>query len=218
MKHRPLKQLCGLLATAAIALVLIGCNGKDGATGATGATGAAGTPGAPGAPGTPGANGGQVINVPALTAAEWSALSLTGTVTGVTVPTTGAITPTVKFKVINQNGVPVVGLGQNGPDGYNAHLAFTIAKFVPQSTNATYATTIPSHWVNYEFVQMPTTAVPTGSITRPRRIRNQRPPSRTTATALPSYAFALDLGQAAEHRHRSRGDPCSALHVADSAT
>ena len=165
MKHRPLKQLCGLLATAAIALVLIGCNGKDGATGATGATGAAGTPGAPGAPGTPGANGGQVINVPALTAAEWSALSLTGTVTGVTVPTTGAITPTVKFKVINQNGVPVVGLGQNGPDGYNAHLAFTIAKFVPQSTNATYATTIPSHWVNYEFVQMPTTAVPTGSIT-----------------------------------------------------
>ena len=34
MKHRPLKQLCGLLATAAIALVLIGCNGKSGATGA----------------------------------------------------------------------------------------------------------------------------------------------------------------------------------------
>ena len=40
MKHRPLKQLCGLLATTAVALSLIGCNGKAGQTGATGAAGA----------------------------------------------------------------------------------------------------------------------------------------------------------------------------------
>ncbi len=57
MMHRPLKQLCGLLATAAIALVLIGCNGKDGANGATGATGAAGAAGTAGAAGATGSTG-----------------------------------------------------------------------------------------------------------------------------------------------------------------
>ena len=57
MKHRPLKQLCGLIATAAIALALVGCNGKDGQIGANGTNGTNGVNGVNGTNGVNGVNG-----------------------------------------------------------------------------------------------------------------------------------------------------------------
>ena len=44
------------------------------------------------------------------------------------------------------------------------HLGFSIAKLVAESKDATTQNTIPSKWVNYEFVKMPTTAAANGSI------------------------------------------------------
>jgi OmcA/MtrC family decaheme c-type cytochrome len=142
------------------------------------------------------ATGGLVINVPALSAADWSGLSLMGTVTSVKIPATGAGTPVVKFKVTTQNNVPVVGLAQKGPDGFSAHLAFTIAKLVAGTTDPTSGATTPSHWVNYEFVKMPTTAAPKGSV-----VATPDPESNGTLVdnndGTYQYTFNLDVTQAA---------------------
>ena len=162
MKHRPLKQLCGLLASAAIALVLIGCNGKSGATGANGANGPAG-PAGPAGPGTPGGSGASgVVNVGsnAITnttaieaqAAAWKDLQPTVTVTGITI----ASAPVVTFKVADMFGKPVVGLGNtakksNAPVASLTNLAFSMAKLVPAANGS------PSKWVSYMVTTVPTT-------------------------------------------------------------
>ncbi|HEY3270195.1 MAG TPA: OmcA/MtrC family decaheme c-type cytochrome [Geothrix sp.] len=136
MQHRPLKQFCGLVATAAIALVLIGCNGKSGAAGA---------PGAPGAPGTNGINGTSAavtLNAAQLTPSEWSQLTLNGTVSSVTMG--GA--PVVNFKVTDKKGVPVIGLAQkDAATGKYLNFGFALAKLVP----ADAVTGSPTRWVNY---------------------------------------------------------------------
>jgi OmcA/MtrC family decaheme c-type cytochrome len=141
-------------------------------------------------------NDGLVLNVPAMTGDEWSALSLMGTVTGVKIPTTGAGTPIVSFKVTNQNGVPVAGLGQKGPDGFSGHFAFTIAKLVASITDPTTSAIVPSQWVNYEFVKMPTATAPQGSVV-------VTPDPETNGTLVDNedgtyeYTFNLDVTQAA---------------------
>ncbi len=120
MQRPSLQKLCGLLATTAIALVLIGCNGKAGQNGVNGA---------PGAPGNTYVN---TVNASQLTQAEWSALNLQGAVS------TAAVSgkPTVTFTITNDLGTPVSGLTA-------ANMGFGIAKLIPQSGSA------PSRWVNY---------------------------------------------------------------------
>ncbi len=140
MKHRPLKQLCGLLASAAVALVLIGCNGSSGQNGANGTNG------------TNGSNALVTINAANLSAAEWGATSFSGSVSSVDL---SKGTPIVNFSVTS-NGTPVVGLGFTSQSatakypGY-ANLAFTIAKLVPGTGPGT------TQWVNYIVTSSPTT-------------------------------------------------------------
>ena len=99
MHSNPVRALGGLVLVTAVALSTFACKGSNGSAGA------------------PGKTGGQAINVPALTTAEWSALSLQATVTSATVATSGTSTPVVKFTVTNDKGVPVIGLGQMVPMG-----------------------------------------------------------------------------------------------------
>jgi OmcA/MtrC family decaheme c-type cytochrome len=144
MKHRPLKQLCGLIATAAIALVLIGCNGKSGSTGATGATGATGPAGPGGPTGPTGPAATTVVDAARLTPEQWAALKPAGTVTSVTMG--GA--PVVNFKIADEAGNGIKGLEQfytAGTPNTLRNFAFTVAKLVPE--NAT--TKAPSKWLSY---------------------------------------------------------------------
>lgn len=160
MKHRPLKQVCGLLATAAITLVLAGCNGsagQNGANGATGATGPAGPAGGSGPTGPTGPVGQVALNVAALTPDEWANLSLTGTVQSVAVSASSGA-PVVNFTVTDKNNMPITGLASFTTKNSTAlvksyaNVAFTIAKLVPRTDD------VPSHWVNYIVTSMPTTA------------------------------------------------------------
>lgn len=133
----------GLLALMISALS--GCGGNDGATGATGA------PGTPGAPGT----GGSVVATN-LTAAQW--LVLKPSIDPASISVTIASPPVVKFKVTDQYGNPLVGLGGQRklstalvPTNYN--MFFTLAKLVPPAVGDPS----PSKWVNY-LVTTPTAA------------------------------------------------------------
>ena len=122
----------GLMAL--IFSVLSGCGGSDGATGATGA---------PGAPGTPG-TGGSVVAAN-LTAAQW--LALKPNIDPASISVTINSPPVVKFRVTDQYGNPLIGLGGQRksstalvPTNYN--MFFTLAKLVPVTGG-------PSKWVNY---------------------------------------------------------------------
>ncbi|MDP1831660.1 MAG: OmcA/MtrC family decaheme c-type cytochrome [Geothrix sp.] len=150
MKHRPLKQLYGLLATAAIALVLIGCNGSAGQSGTNGTNGTNGTDGT---------NATNVVDAALLTPVQWTALKPTGTITAVTVPATGAGTPVVDFRLVDPAGNGIKGLGGFTSKSATAtlfsypNLAFALAKLVPEDA----ATKAPSKWVSYIVNTIPTT-------------------------------------------------------------
>ncbi len=160
MKHRPLKQLCGLLATAAVALVLIGCNGSSGQNGANGTNGINGINGTNGTNGT---NTVVTVNAAGLTPEEWGNLSLKGAITSAT----AGATTTVNFSVTDAYGVPVSGLGftkfNAATDKYTSYsnMAFIIDKLVP-GTNGS-----PSQWVNYIVTTTPTVKAPTAGPSKP---------------------------------------------------
>ena len=139
MKHRPLNQLCGLLASTAVALVLIGCNGSSGANGQNGIAGLNGTNG------TNGTNGIVTINAAKLSASDWSSLSLTGAIKSVTV----SGQPVVTFSITNSAGVAITGLAQKNATGNYPNFGFSMAKLVPGANGS------PSRWVNYFVVQTP---------------------------------------------------------------
>ena len=88
-------------AALALSLGLAGCGGSDGSAGPTGATGAPGAPGATGPAGPPGPSGSAAITLtPTTPPAEFAALDLTVTVTGVTI----ASPPVVNFKLATASG------------------------------------------------------------------------------------------------------------------
>src|SRR5450759_1646065 len=87
----------GLLALMISALASCG--------GSTGSTGQAGAPGTPGTPGTPG----SVVNATNLTAAQW--LALKPNIDPASISVTINSPPVVKFRVTDQYGNPLVGLG-----------------------------------------------------------------------------------------------------------
>ena len=90
MQNRPLKKLCGLLATAAIALVLIGCRGAAGQNGTNGTNGTNGSNG-PGGPAGPT----YALDASTFTPDQWGELTLKGTITSVTMGTA----PVVNFAI-----------------------------------------------------------------------------------------------------------------------
>ena len=113
---------------------LSGCGGNDGATGPAGA---------PGTPGTPGTGGS--VAATNLTAAQWQALK--PSIDPASISITINSPPVVKFRVTDQYGNPLVGLGGQRklstaltPTNYN--MFFTLAKLVPVTGG-------PSKWVNY---------------------------------------------------------------------
>src|SRR5674476_403591 len=113
---------------------LSGCGGNDGSTGPAGA---------PGTPGTPGTGGS--VAATNLTAAQWQALK--PSIDPASISITINSPPVVKFRVTDQYGNPLVGLGGQRklstaltPTNYN--MFFTLAKLVPVTGG-------PSKWVNY---------------------------------------------------------------------
>jgi OmcA/MtrC family decaheme c-type cytochrome len=122
----------GLLALIISGLAGCGGGGSDGAAGA------------PGTPGTPGTNG-NVLNATSLSTDQWLALKPSIDPTSISVTINSP--PVVKFKVTDQYGNPLVGLGGQRklstaltPTNYN--MFFTLAKLVPVVGG-------PSKWVNY---------------------------------------------------------------------
>jgi OmcA/MtrC family decaheme c-type cytochrome len=148
-------MLCGLVATAAAALILISCRGAAGQNGANGANGTNGTNGTNGSNGAPGAT--YALDATTLSPEEWGELSLTGTVTSVSMATG---TPVVNFTVKEGHNIPVKGLGFTSKTSTAAfasfaNMGFSIAKLVPGADGS------PSKWVNYIVVGNPTAAAPT---------------------------------------------------------
>lgn len=152
-KLRKWSLFAATLATTAF--LLQGCGGgDDGATGPAGSAGTAGTPGAPGS------NATAAVKLANLSAADWSNLAPTATVTKVTISSP----PVVEFKVTDAAGNPVVGLANNTSKSATAtvagytNVAFALAKLVP-GTNGS-----PSKWVNYAVFNAPTVAQKAGTV------------------------------------------------------
>jgi OmcA/MtrC family decaheme c-type cytochrome len=146
MQHPSLKKLCGLFASAAIALVLVGCKGSDGRNGQDGA---AGTPGTPGPA--------YAADITTYSADDWAALTLKAKITKVT----PGNQPVVNFTITDGHNVPLKGFGQFTSKASTAqytsypNLGFAIAKLVPGTAAS------PDRWVSYIVTGNPTAAAPT---------------------------------------------------------
>ncbi len=143
MERKPLKRFAGLIATALVALALVGCKGSDGRDGTNGTNG------------TPGTTPTLVQDAAQMSTAQWAALKPQGRVLSVTM---GAA-PVVNFEIKDAAGNGIKGLG--GFTSQNAtalapsypNLSFSIAKFIPEDAT----TKAPSKWINYIVTTMPTT-------------------------------------------------------------
>ena len=166
------------------ALAIAGCGGDDGDPGPAGPAGPAGPPGPGGA---------NVVNVSKLPADQYAATEFNATITGVTV----ASPPVVNFKVADQNGTPIVGLGlatkaATATVPRYQNLAFSMAKLVPGAAGLVPAATGPSKWVSYIVTTVPTTtAAATG--TRPSTDSNGTLVDNGDGTY--KYTFYRDITQ-----------------------
>ena len=133
--HRPAVQPRVLIEAGAVLLstLLVACSGSTGPAGATGATGTTGPQGPQG----PGA-GISALDVTTATA-------MTGTITSVTI----ASPPVVKFKLVDQNGVPLKGLPA-------ADIGWVIAKLTPGQNGAS------SQWTSYIYGSVTPSGCPSG--------------------------------------------------------
>jgi len=182
----------GMMIVGSTALLGACSNGKDGATGATGATGSTGATGPQGPQG------------PGVTIAIADAKALTATITSVTVPTSGAITPVVKFKLVNELDQPVSGLTA-------ASVYFAIAKLVPAGAQLAavppLTTAAPvqnsSQWQSYIYHSVsPAASLATGYTVTGTVPMPQATIERPTATQLVDngdgsyvYTFAKDISK-----------------------
>lgn len=132
------------------AVLLHGCGG--GSDGAAGPAGPVGATGATGPTGPAGADATTVVRLATLSADDYAATQFNATITGVTI----ASAPVVSFKLADQNGNPIVGMGLatkagNATVARYQNLAFTMAKLVPGANGS------PSKWVSYMVTTVPTT-------------------------------------------------------------
>ena len=183
MQRKPLKRMGGAIATAIVALALIGCRGTTGQNGSNGTTGTNGGNGTPGAT--------YAIDVTTLTPAEWSGTTFNATITSVSM---GAA-PVINFKVTDGHNVPLKGLSNFTSKTATAafagypNLAFSIAKLVPGANGS------PNYWVNYIVTGNPTAAAPTTWIPG-------KPSTDNTGTLVDNgdgtykYTFRRDITQA----------------------
>jgi OmcA/MtrC family decaheme c-type cytochrome len=143
-----------LLVRLGLTALMIGALAGCGGSGSTGATGATGAPGAPGATGASGVNAVATSNGKILSATDWQALvpAISGVSVTITQGASGVPGSVVaKFKVTDQNGLPVTGLSgqsvaQAGALPSNFDISFTLAKLIPAANGE------PSRWVNYGVV------------------------------------------------------------------
>jgi len=146
MQHPSLKKLCGLFASAVIALVLVGCKGSDGRNGQDGA---AGTPGTPGPA--------YAADITTYSPDDWAGLTLKAKITRVT----PGNQPVVNFTITDGHNLPLKGFGQFTSKTATAqytgypNLGFAIAKLVPGTAAS------PDRWVSYMVTNNPTAAAPT---------------------------------------------------------
>jgi OmcA/MtrC family decaheme c-type cytochrome len=180
-----LKRLPRIVAAvAAAAFLLHGCGG--------GSDGAAGPAGPAGPSGPQGPSGANVVNLSTLTPEQYAATEFNGTITGVTI----ASPPVVNFKVADQNGTPIVGLGlatksSTATVARYQNVAFSMAKLVPGAPNAATGRG-PSKWVSYIVTTVPTTtAAATG--TRPSTDSNGTLVDNGDGTY--KYTFYRDITQ-----------------------
>src|SRR6185369_4782737 len=129
-------------------LTTFGCGGSDGSAGPAGPAGPSGPPGPSGA---------NVVNLSTLTPDQFAATEFNATITGVTI----ASPPVVNFKVANQFGAPIVGLGlatkaATATVPRYQNIAFSIAKLVPGTAGLVPGQSGPSKWVSYIVTTVPT--------------------------------------------------------------
>jgi OmcA/MtrC family decaheme c-type cytochrome len=158
-----------IATTAAAALFMGGCKGDKGDRG------------------EPGTSATSFTNISSLTPQQQADLTFdqtNSTVTSVTISSP----PVVRFKIVDSNGNPVVGIGTKNSSGQLQNLGFNLAKLVP-GTNGS-----PSHWVNYIV-----TTVPAAGSTTP--VAATRPTSDREGTLIDNgdgtyqYTFARDITQ-----------------------
>ena len=172
-------------AVAAAAFLLHGCGGSDGDPGPAGPAGPQGPAGPSGA---------NVVDVSKLAADQYAATEFNATITGVTI----ASPPVVNFKVTNQNGTPIVGLGSTSKSSTAVvaaypNLAFALAKFVPGPAGAAPGTSGgQSKWVSYIVTTVPTTAA-AATGTRPSTDNNGTLVDNGDGTY--KYTFYRDITQ-----------------------
>jgi OmcA/MtrC family decaheme c-type cytochrome len=186
-----LARFVAAIGTAALLLHGCGGGGSDGAPGPAGPAGTAGTAGATGPAGPAGAPAVVTTNAAQLSPAQFAAAQLNASVTGVTI----ASPPVVTFKVTDQNGTPVTGLGfatqaANATVPRYQNISFTLAKLVPGTPGIAPGVVGPARWVSYIVTTVPTTtAAATGT----------RPSSDNTGTLVDNgdgtykYTFYRDI-------------------------
>lgn len=161
MKFTTLIRL-GLLAVMISALA--GCGGgSDGAPGAAGSNGSNGSNGINGS--------GNLVSVAAMTTTDWQALK--PAVSNINVNMASG-TPVVTFKVTDQNGNAVTGLGGSSQSTANAaipgspranyNIQFTLAKLVPTPPVGGISVG-PSKWVSY-LMTAPSSTSPSAASTK----------------------------------------------------
>jgi OmcA/MtrC family decaheme c-type cytochrome len=172
-------------AVAAAAFLLHGCGGSDGATGPEGPAGPQGPAGPAGA---------NVLNVSKLPADQYAATEFNATITGVTI----ASAPVVNFKVADQNGLPIVGLGlatkaSTATVPRYQNFGFALAKLVPGPAGAVSGTSGgPSKWVSYIVTSVPTT---TAAATGARPSTDQHGTLVDNGDGTYKYTFYRDITQ-----------------------
>ncbi len=195
MERKPLQRFAGLIATALVALVLVGCKGSDGRNGTDGT------------PGTPGTNSTPVIAATALTEDQW--VNLKPTINVIGTPVVAATGPlSVTFEVKDGAGNRITGLDtwktksilkntrSNDYAFYYSYsnFGFGLAKLIPEDA----VSKAPSKWVNYFVTSVPTklaladtTATKPATLTRPSTDNNGTLVQNADGTY--TYTFFRDL-------------------------
>lgn len=150
---RAARALIGVLCGLTAAVLLSACAGSTGAQGAAGAAGATGPAGPPGPSSTVSA-----INVT-------TASRIKATITKVTIPSSGQ--PVVEFTLVDQNGVPLLGLPASD-------VSFAIAKLVPPGVQlkaypglSAPAPLLQSQWQSYLYHMVQPAPAADGTATTP---------------------------------------------------